>query len=225
MNWLGVLDPSLLDEHFVATGHRLADAARDGDWATVVSIVDESPPTEGAVNRWRPGGTSWFTPLHQAAWLGASPSVVRDLLERGALRSLRDSRGRTPRDIAVERGHGDELRDVLDPPGAGWDERRGAVLDDGLAAVIDGRIGGLRRDEDSPRGSLRSVLRYPPVEILNEVPGQSVWFAVPGMLGGFSITLRQGYVESISWSRVVGGSGQAHVITREGVMLVDERFV
>jgi hypothetical protein len=46
------------------------------------------------------------------------------------------------------------------------------------------------------------------------------------MYGGFSIALMRGnylYVES--WIRIVGDSGQAHVITHEGVTLVDEGFV
>ena len=46
------------------------------------------------------------------------------------------------------------------------------------------------------------------------------------MYGGFSIALMKGsylYVES--WIRVVGDSGLAHVITHEGVTLVDEGFV
>lgn len=45
---------------------------------------------------------------------------------------------------------------------------------------------------------------------------------VSGMYGGFSIELRSGYLEVSSWSRVVGGSGQTHVTTREGYTLVAE---
>jgi hypothetical protein len=63
------------------------------------------------------------------------------------------------------------------------------------------------------------------VAILHEVPGQRVWFSVPGMYGGFDITLRQGNLDVRSWCRVVGGSGQAHLITPEGAVLVDEGFV
>ena len=42
--------------------------------------------------------------------------------------------------------------------------------------------------------------------------------------GGFSIQLLRGYLYVESWIRVVGGSGQAHVITHEGVVLVQEGF-
>ena len=69
------------------------------------------------------------------------------------------------------------------------------------------------------------MLRYPPVAILHEVPGQHVWFPGPGMYGGFDIRLRQGYLDVRSWCRIVGGSGQAHLITHEGAVLVDEGFV
>ena len=70
----------------------------------------------------------------------------------------------------------------------------------------------------------RQVLRYPPVEILHEVPGQRLWFPVPGMYGGFDITLVEDFLDVKSWCRVVGGSGQAHLITTEGAILVDEGF-
>src|SRR5262249_7168060 len=43
------------------------------------------------------------TPLHEAA-RGGNRAVVALLLERGADRSLRDGDGRTPLDVAVERG-------------------------------------------------------------------------------------------------------------------------
>ncbi len=68
--WNGVLDPSLLADDVVSAGHRLADAAKVGDWTTVFELLDD--PTERVdVNWWRPGGTAWFTVLHQAAWHGA----------------------------------------------------------------------------------------------------------------------------------------------------------
>ena len=58
---------------------------------------------------------------------------------------------------------------------------------------------------------------------------QVVWFAVPGMVGGFKYWLegkgRQSKLITESWSRVVGGSGQRHVITSEGSQLVEEGFV
>ena len=59
--------------------------------------------------------------------------------------------------------------------------------------------------------------------------GETNWFPIPGMYGGFAFRFlkdRTGIVlESESWSRVVSGSGQRHEITATGCGLVEEEFV
>lgn len=50
-----------------------------------------------------------ITPLMNAAWFGCCDSA-RELLRRGADALLRDSKGRTAKDLATERGH----RDVVE---------------------------------------------------------------------------------------------------------------
>jgi hypothetical protein len=205
----------------VARNHRLADAAKSGRWSEVLEVLDLDWVW---VNQWRLGGTSWFTPLHQAAWHGAPPEVVSALLEQGALRSLPDHEGRTPYDVATARGH-EGILDMLRPEPSPLSAERIATLDTHLAVVIDGRLelpGGIAESYEKP---LRETLRYPPVTVLHEAPGQRMWFAVPGMYGGFSVELMRGYLFVESWLRVVGGSGQAHVVTHEGAVLVDEGFV
>jgi hypothetical protein len=87
--------------------------------------------------------------------------------------------------------------------------------------LIDSRIKGVLYGGRDPR----TILRYPPVGILHETPQHRLWFPVPDMHGGFDIHLREGYLEVASWCRVVGGSGQRHVITREGTTLVEQGFV
>ena len=57
------------------------------------------------------------------------------------------------------------------------------------------------------------------------VTGVMSWFPVPGMFGGFEIVLRHGYLEVKSWNSMVAGSSQAHLITHEGVIRVDDGFV
>jgi hypothetical protein len=223
--WQGILDKSLLDDAVLQSWNRLADGAKAGDWAAVMSLLDDPhKPLKMNywvnVNQWRPGGKSWFTVLHQAAWHGAPTKVVSRLIKRGALRSLRDAKKRTAYDIAVEHDHPLALRELLRSPPSPLTPERIRALDLHLAEVIDGRIQELYADRN-----LREILRYPPIEVLHEAPEQHVWFPVPGMYGGFDITLRQGYLEVLSWCRVAGGSGQAHVITHEGAILVDEEFV
>lgn len=221
LTWTGFLEPSLLQPAVVERGTRLADAAKAARWDEVMAVLGEPLVSP---NQWRFGGDSWFTPLHQAAWHGAALPVVSSLVERGALRSLRAHDGRTPYDVAADRGH-DHLLAALSPPPSPLAPERIAALEAGLASVIDGRLtlpGGIAESYGKP---LRACLRYPPVEVLHEPPGEGVWFPVPEMYGGFSVRLMRGYLYVESWIRVVGGSGQAHVITHQGVVLVEEGFV
>lgn len=230
LDWAGVLDPSMLPEAVVIARHRLADAARAGDWSAVLHLLDSGGDQLGikdihlSPNQWRPGSPKWFTPLHQAAWHGAPLSVVSALIERGALRSLLDATGRTARDVAAERKHSGGLIALLEPSRSPLDQQRVELFDRYLAEIIDGRVREFGLDRDYPDRDPRKVLRYPPVGVLHETPGRSVWFPIPGMYGGFHITLRQGYLESLSWCRAAGGSAQAHVITSQGVVLTDEEF-
>jgi hypothetical protein len=72
-------------------------------------------------------------------------------------------------------------------------------------------------------------LRLPELEPLLEFGPEKVWFAVPGMYGGFLYQLRSDGVEAVlmseSWCRVADGSGQRHAITSAGSQLVEEGFV
>ncbi|KER69915.1 hypothetical protein HR51_20920 [Burkholderia cepacia] len=216
--WDGITGADLLHDAEVASRHALADAARNGDWATVLDLV---ATRSALVNATRPGGTSLYTPLHQAAYGGAPQEVVAELLRLGAWRMLRDAHGARPVDIAEQRGHR-HLIDLLTP------QPRRFVPDDTLRDIqrhfhemILGRIAHLRVD----------ALRLPELEPLLELDAQaeSMWFGVPGMYGGFGYTLRADGAAAVlvsrSWSRVVGGSGQQHEITAHGCTLVEEGFV
>jgi hypothetical protein len=216
--WQGVLDTSVLAGTFLQVGHRLADAAKAGNWPAVMETLDQEWDWL-AINQWRPGGPAWFTVLHQAAWHGAPAAVVRELLNRGALRSLRDSKGRRAFDVAVEHQQRRDLVELLLPPQSLLTPEQVQALDAQLALVIDGRIRGRVYD-----GDLREVLRYPPVEILQELPGNRVWFPMPAKFG-FHIELQNGALEVKSWCGFVEGSGQIHLITAEGSVMVDQGFV
>jgi len=72
-------------------------------------------------------------------------------------------------------------------------------------------------------------LRLPELGPLVEFKASKMWFAVPGMYGGFRFWLEASCVDarliSESWSRVADGSGQRHEITSMGSTLVAEGFV
>lgn len=197
---------------FVGARDRLADAAKRGDWGAVFAIIDGG---DAGVNDWRIGGTSWFSPLHQAAWLGASTDVATALIERGAWTTLRDAEGRRPVDVARERRHR-HLIDALTP------------LPHDLSAseieAFNARLAELVMDATRQAGASGSAIRHFDVTNLAE-SGRTVWFPIPGMVGGFAIALFRRRLHVESWSRVVGGSGRAYVITRDRTTLVDEGFV
>lgn len=215
--WDGIQRLKTLSDSAVAIRQALADAARAYDWSSVLSILGGN---RELVNSARPGSSSLYAPLHQAAYGGAPPDVLAKLLDLGAWRTLQNARGERPVDVA-ERRHYPHLISVLTPVL----NRRvplGVLLKVQLHfhAVIRGRVEDQIREDD---------LRLPELEPLLEVDGRKFWFAVPGMYGGFSYWLETDGVEaklvSESWSRVGGGSGQRHEITSAGSQLVAEGFV
>ena len=211
--WPGVLDVDALKPGHVAQVDRLADAARAGDWGSVLALLDAGHGL--TANHSRITGRSWFAPLHQAAWLGAPEQVAEQLLRRGAWRSLRTADGDLPSDIARNRGH-DHLQRVLELPETREPEqRRFAAWDRHLAALIAERTERL--------GPVR--IRPVQTEVIVRDRLESLWFGYPGMYGGFRLSTHQDRLFVESWSRVVGGSGQAHVITESGCVLVEEGFV
>jgi hypothetical protein len=99
-------------------------------------------------------------------------------------------------------------------------------------------LGVLRKIQDTFHAVIREradrlvqehALRLPGLEPLLEMDRPKVWFAVPGMYGGFSYWLEQVGVEARliaeSWCRVAEGSGRRHEITSSGSKLLAEGVV
>lgn len=215
--WDGLTSEIHLVPEAIAIRHALADAAKRYRWTAVLDLLAEHPDL---VNTTRLGGRSLYTPLHQAAHGGAPPEVALQLVVKGAFRALRDANGEAPVDIARRLGHRG-LVDILAP-----DYRRRVDLE--ALGVLEGRFHEViwgRVDELVTADSIR----LPVLEPLLELRKPAMWFAVPGMYGGFSYTLKgtraKPVLVSESWCRVVDGSGQRHKITLEGVEMVEEGFV
>ncbi len=205
--WPGVMDRSLLGNRQAQAALYLADMAKRGNWRKVVRELDRGDQVVD-VKAWRPGGKTWLTVLHQAGWHGASPDVAAWLIERGALRSQPDAAGRTAYDLAVEHDRPAALREVLEPPAASLDRGRIAALNAQLAGIIDDLIQQLFRGVD-----LRAMFRYPPVEVLHELPGKQLWFPVPYLWGGFRVGLLGDDVELFGGYRELDPLGEVHVAT------------
>lgn len=212
-HWSGITDPEKLHSGFVDLVDQLADQSRDGNWDAVLQLLGTHANL--SPNQWRIGGTSWFTPLHQTAWLGAPVEVVDELINQGAWCSLRNADGDRAIDIARSRGHSHLLdalhvRDLNEP-----EREKFQAWDQHLADLI------VQRTKSLGPVNFRPV----PTEVITLEELESLWFGYPGMYGGFLISIHRDRLFIESWSRVVGGSGQAHVITKGGCVLVEEGFV
>lgn len=215
--WDGITLSRVLSKEQLRLRHALADAARAYDWPQVLVRLAGNPEL---VNTTRPDGSSLFAPLHQAAHGGAPVEVAERLIAMTAWRTLRNARGERPVDVAERSGHR-HLRDVLTPRlrhevPAGFLLR----MQEHFHAVIRGRI---------ERALPDLGLRLPELEPLLESDRPRVWFAVPGMYGGFRYWLESDGVTARliteSWCRVAEGSGQRHEIDSAGSRLVAEGFV
>ncbi|MFF5403279.1 ankyrin repeat domain-containing protein [Streptomyces misionensis] len=210
--WDGVTLRSSLKPRFAQARDLLADAARDGDWTAVGDVLAERPEW---VNCPRLEGRSGYTPLHQAAWHGAGTATVEGLLARGASRTLRTGDGERAADIAARRGHhrlAELLRPVVRHP---VPPAEIALLQEHLHRLIRHRAG-LEGGSDL---ATRHALRLPEVEALTELAHPVCWFPVPGMYGGFRITLDGRELTVDSWIRIIGGSERTDRVTPAGVRL------
>ncbi|MGW4380356.1 ankyrin repeat domain-containing protein [Kitasatospora sp. NPDC004531] len=191
----------------------VSDAAYRGDWPAVLAAAAASPR---AANQRRTGGRSGWTPLHQAAWHGAPPGVVRQLVEAGAWRTLRSTDGERPVDIAARQGHG-ELLPLLEPaPLHPVGERELRAMEHFLHALI--RV-------TTEEYGVKVAIVLPQVAVLTELPDPQLSFTVCGMYGGFDVRLEEAAtaprLSVHSHSRMGAGRGRTSHITADGCVLVD----
>lgn len=215
--WDGITLAETLTEWGPDARTGLADAAKSYDWPRVFDILVKHPEF---VNSCRPGGQSLYAPLHQAAHGGAPLDAAQQLLRMGAWRTLQNARGERPVDVAAKTRHAHLLL-VLEP-----EYKR--QVPHGILLKIQAHFHAVIR-ERADRLVQEHALRLPEVEPLLEFEAPKMWFAIPGMCGGFSFWLEAVGVEaklvSESWCRVAGGSGQRHEITSAGSKLIAEGFV
>lgn len=215
--WDGRTRPESFGEEPLRICNDLADAARNYDWPRMLIMLREH---QDLINATRPGGSSLYAPLHQAAHGGAPPDVVLELIGLGAWRTLQNARGERPIDVAEKQGHRD-LRNVLAP-------QIKRQVPTGVLLKIQAHFHAVIRRR-AKREVQEHRLRLPELEPLLEFKDIRIWFPVPGMYGGFSYRLAADGVEaklvSESWSRVVEGSGERHEVTSSGGRLVDKGFV
>ncbi|NJC23196.1 hypothetical protein BJ994_002272 [Arthrobacter pigmenti] len=119
-------------EQAIALAHRLMDAAREGNGATLRKYLDAGVPATLT----NAAGDSL---LMLAAYNGHA-SVVEDLLARGADANTANDRGQTPLAGAVFKGYSDVTRVLVDAgadPDAGTPSARDAATMFGRSELLE----------------------------------------------------------------------------------------
>jgi len=214
VKWDGVLRRDDYKPGFVRARDQLADAARVARWDRVLELL--CVPSAGlAANHWRVGAS-------RGSRRCTRPPGTAHRRTRSASSSRWAPRARSPRPTDAPRGSSPQPPGTMTRPAAR------------ARAAQSRRCRGPRRPRPTPgsaveqriRPHLTCELRPFPTALLTEYePGTRAGFPIPGMYGGSSITLVQDGLDVESWSRVVGGSGQAHHITTDATALIDEGFV
>lgn len=212
MDWDGLTRIEDLKANAASLRQEIADAAKFYDWPSLMQLLENNPYL---INNCRPGGQSLYSPLHQAAHGDAPINVVNTMIGLGAWRTLCNAYGERPVDIAKAKGH-THLFDLLKPV-----LKRDVPF--GVLMRIQSQFHGVIMDR-AEKLIQEHKLRLPELSPLLELEKPEMWFAVPGMYGGFSFHL-QGEGTSVklvseSWCRVVEGSEQRHEINSRGVTLV-----
>ncbi|MCC6802028.1 MAG: ankyrin repeat domain-containing protein [Anaerolineae bacterium] len=194
----------------------IAHAAQDRQWDTLLELVLSSG--KGWVNAVHLNEPAFDTPLHEAARGGAPESVVQRILDLMAFRTMRNTQGQRPIDIARATGH-THLYSLLEPRlRSDMSFADLQPIQHHFHALIHQRARHLERAE-------YHSLRLPELEPLLETNISDIWCSIPGMYGGFDYWLAEGRdtptLVTVSWIRVVGGSGQRHEIDGQGIRLVE----
>ncbi len=217
IHWDGITKSSSLSDAQVESRNKLAHAARNFNWNEVLNLIHQ---TKVSANSWRLDGKSYYTPLHQAAYAGASSNVIQSLLDLGAWRTLKNARNERPVDIAQNKGH-HQLLNLLEPVYQ-------HTIPPEIIKKTEYHFHKLIHDRGT-RYITQENLRLPPLSILQEIDTPEMWFPIPGMYGGFKYRLETSGTETKliteSWSRVVEGSGQRHEITSSGTTLIAKGFI
>lgn len=187
------------------------------DWEVVIT---HHAKHTALVNGTRPGGKSCYTVLHQAAHGSAPVAVVKKLITLGAWRTLRTSQGERAVDIAERKGH-TQFVSLLTPV------LQREVAPDVLQAIQDHFHAVIR--ERMSEFNITTELRLPELEPLLELKHPTMWFPVSGMYSGFSYEVRTAAdapaLISENESRMADGSGQRHLVSTHGSLLLDEGFI
>lgn len=224
--WNGCLT---LDDRLTELLQRIIALKKDSPEEAWNECQDELDEHDGFISNDSVAGafpSGRWTFLHHAVYHNAPFSTLERMNEQKFVRSLRDSEGKMPVDY-LSADASEEYRALVTPvykiENIDWTKLR--KIEEHFHQVILNRAEQLVKDHH---------LILPMLSVFLEATTEdNEWyFGVPGMYGGFTMTLEYNNVNNdvvalntSSWCRVAGGSGQSHCCTADGWELNDEGFV
>ncbi|KAK6354847.1 hypothetical protein TWF696_003979 [Orbilia brochopaga] len=213
--WTGGQIQDTYSDGYQNIRNQLADLAYTGRFDKAIELIQQND----CANSWRlrtadefdtRPPTGWTT-LHQAAILPtATLSHIERLITLGAYRNLRTlDTNETAYDLAKRHNRPRDILAALKPVNRrGLSDETIANLQRGQDEVIMSRVEKLVKEHK---------FRMPPVEVLIELQEMHFWCPIPGFYGGFHIQmLDDNCIEMESFCRVVGGSGEKHIVNPDG---------
>lgn len=170
-----------------------------------------------------------WTFQHHAAHFNAPESIVLAMIEKMYPMSYKDAEGKMPAaHIAADKSQ--NYKNLFAPKyglsNISFD--RLAKIEKNFHSVINSRVEDKVKENNLILPSLSVILELKNYSKLDD----QFWCPIPGMYGGFSFdfTLNDEEsdvvsLETSSWCRVAGGSGQTHKCTEDKWELTDEGFV
>lgn len=215
--WCGVVEAKSFSENEQNIRKELEQAVKTRKWDEMFAVLGKRPYLVNAAFLDDP---KWNAPLHQLVEDNAPAEIVEKAAKLGAWLTLKDFNGNKAVDIANRKGNQHLVEDLNPVYCHPLNPEMLSKIQEYFHQVIIGRINVIPE--------WRSF-RLPDLEILLEIEEPNMWFPVPGMYGGFNYELLiEGEVVKLvssSWCRIVGGSGERHEITSEGIRLIEKGYV
>lgn len=204
---------SVFTDNIAQANKRISELSYSYAWPNVIEEIQSFPDMVNTckfpTNNSEPA--KLYTPLHQAANGRAQKNVFEELLKLGASKTLKTAKGETAYDIAKRLGMSEDILKLIEVPEEvtkNYEEIQ--KMEKGLHDVIKERVESLITKNGQTLPQLAYLYEF-----------GEFYYPVPGMYGGFSVSRHEKGIQAESWIRVCGGSGQRHVIDRNGNVTLD----
>ncbi len=183
--------------HLPLERKQICEALNLHNWSGIISLLEAN---RDLVNAVLPGKHSWSTLLHECIVQNAPKAFTLKVIEMGAFRTAENASGQRPIDLLKSKMQNDLVADLEPRNCYSFDLMQLSCVEQLFHGLIRAMIVSYK---------VERPLRLPQLSVLTELQERSLYFALPGMAGGFKFWLDQEskavpILVSDSWSRIDG---------------------